>query len=304
MTGYDVNLLKGCLSSLIIPPENTTEVALSPTPSFACRQHCYTDGSTLAFLRNTTCSCRKDMPTGFTLSASCSLGSWQVFWVHHGTTESQLTLRGWSEVITGHTYTKPKEDIRLNAAFVPDDPKVPVTFSFEDGTSLVTSSPPLYRSFDSAGSQKVMVTAVVGSIKLSSTISVTIEDVDEGTAPKLVLVTSWHEPSPRTATHSVSVFDDDVTNCTFRYGDGTKQLLTPLLPYGSATQTNFTYEFCGRYNVVADCNNTYGSTSGNYMFLSRALSSSSLLPYFIQTGMNYTIDVAGSVTFLKVCESF
>ena len=269
----------------------------SPNPVTTCRQGCNDAGRALALVRNNAeCRCADVAPDDVTPPIACSSGDWYAYRVHRAISQHALNLRAWSQMRTGRDYTKPGEDVAFYASHDLGLDST-FTFTFDDGTTLVTSSSPVYHAFQTAGVHAVTVTTRVGVIELNATASVEIEDVDEGTEPELVAVTSWHEEKARVARYSVFVADEHSTNCTLRYGDGTSLVLATFSDFGETRQTDYRYGVCGGYHVVAECNNTYGRTADSEFFLAREMDTfSSYLPL----GKDFNISVAGGINFLEV----
>ncbi|KAK7506559.1 hypothetical protein BaRGS_00002034, partial [Batillaria attramentaria] len=296
LSWYNDRFLQGCSSEFSIPQNDVIDIPSDQDSRTACRRYCSDLGHSLALMKHTTfCSCSDAITDDVTLSSTCNDGEWHVYSVHHVIDKHQLKLRAWSEMTTGRNYTKPGEDVRLYAT-LDLDLEATFTFSFQDGTTLVTSTPPVYHAFKKAGTHNVTVSAKVGIVQVDQVISVTIEDVDEGKKPDLVVVTSWHEPDAKTALHSVLVVDEHDTNCSFHYGDGARLSLPTFADFGTSRLTNYTYYLCGRYRAVAECNNTYGQTSEQFEFLARAMETFS--SYRLQ-GVGFNISVAGGEEFLQ-----
>lgn len=267
-------------------------------PAASCRQRCYDNGHVLALLRNSSvCSCNSTLSLlALLLPTPCGAGSWNVYRVHHVTTTTELTMRAGNQTMTGRSYTKPSEDVGFFATL---DLSIDTTFNFtfDDGVTLLTAAPPVYHSFATARAHQVKVSAWVGVVQVGTSFKVDIQDVDEGRAPDLVALTSYHEMEPRTALHSILVVDEEVSNCSFRFGDGATLGLPLFQDFGSSQRMNHTYGICGRYNAVVDCSNTHGSVTDNYVFTAREWEPVySSLTY----GNNYSVPAAGNVSFLKV----
>ena len=297
--GFNDNFLKGCSSTISVADDALVDVTSSPNAITACRQQCSDAGHALALVRhNVDCSCADVMPDNVPLTSACSLDDWHVYHANHVVSQHTLKMRAWSEMTTGRSYTKPGEDVAFYATHDLDLDST-YTFSFDDGTTLVTSSSPVYHAFKTAGAHEVTVTTQVGIIKLNATTSVLIEEIDEGVEPDLVAVTTWHEEDARAALHEVFVADEHSTNCTLRYGDGQDLDLPTFADFGEIRQTNYQYQTCGRYNVVAECSNAYGQTTENVFFLAREMDTfSSYRPF----GEDFNISVAGGTSFLEVVD--
>ena len=290
------------------------DVTSSANPITACRQRCNDAGHALAFVRQTTdCRCADVMPENVTAcgggggsgGSGGGSGDWGVYRVHHViTTQHALRLRAWSQRTTGRDYTKPGEDVALYASHHLDL-DLAYTFAFDDGTTLVTSRPPVYHAFETAGSHEVTVTTAVGLISLNASVEVLIEDVDEGSQPALVAVTSWHEETKaRTALNEVFVAEEHSTNCSLSYGDGRGGggggggvTLPTFEVFGGKRRTEHLYAVCGRYRVEAECRNAYGLTREDLFFLARERDTFSA---HRRLGEGFSISVAGQPDFLKV----
>ena len=297
--GFNDNYLKGCSPSWADVSDAIIDLASSYLPVTACRQLCSDAGHTLALVRHRAdCSCADVIPADIISSDACSSEAWLVYRTHHVTNEHALQLSAWSESTTRRAYTKPGEDVAFYATHHLLGLQSIFSFTFDDGTTLVTSKVPVYHAFWTAGTHWVVVTTEVGTVGLNTTISVLIEDVDEGQEPSMVAVTSFHERDAKAALHYVFVADEHSTNCTLDYGDGATLNLPTFADFGETEHSSYQYAVCGRYNVVVDCNNTYGQTTENSMFLAREMDT--FFSYRMQGTADFNVSMSGWYNFLEV----
>ncbi|RUS72704.1 hypothetical protein EGW08_019540, partial [Elysia chlorotica] len=122
---------------------------------------------------------------------------------------------------TKNSYTKPGEDILFSASLGLDNVGVIYRFEFDDGITVITTSPTVSHSWLLAGTHHVNVTARLGIVTVTGELQVVVEDVDEGQPPDVVGLAVGHDDKESlTARSSVKMFDEHKVQCSLTYGDG------------------------------------------------------------------------------------
>ena len=292
-------LYLGCMSSDDLIEDFYIDARSSPdiSPETQCRLNCHGIGKRLALIKNSvSCACLDKVDYSLLTFAPCD-GHWETFHITHLTESHGYKLVLEAKPQSKNSYTKPGEDILFTASLGLNDVDVIYRFDFDDGVTVITTSPQVSHSWMLDGSHHVNVTARLGIVTITGDLQVKIEDIDEGQPPDVVGLTVGHDDiESLTARSSVKVFDDHRVQCSLSYGDGSVVETHTVDVFGGDISTAHNYSTCGLYEVQAICSNTYGSTNSSASFYAREL-----IPKYatLSSGDVFNISTFGNDIFIK-----
>ncbi|GFS01434.1 hypothetical protein ElyMa_002838400 [Elysia marginata] len=301
-TGYNISeeMYLGCV-------ENSTDltadfyVDVRPnkdiSPSTQCRLDCNGIGKTYALMRGAVlCACRDHIEASAVSTSACH-AKWDVFYVSSVTQTHSYALALDSKSQSSNSYTKPGEDFLFFASLGLSNVEVIYRFDFDDGVTVITTSPPVSHSWLLDGGHSVNVTAKLGLVVISGEVQVMVEDVDEGQPPSVVGLTVGHDAKQALmARASLRTFEERKVQCTLYYGDDDVSDSFSIDVFGGVVDKYHNYSACGQYKVQASCSNAYGNTNASSVFYAKEL-----VPKYtiLSSGDNFSIATFGNDGFFN-----
>lgn len=244
--------------------------------------------------KEVSCACVNDINLASLSQVSCA-DRWHVYAVSHLQTKNNYQMHLDYTPQSKNPYTKPGEDFLFNVTIDYNLDTV-YRFEFDDGVVVLTTKPPVTHSWVTPGSHNVTVSTEIGIVSLTSTLQVTVEDVDEGKAPAFLGTALLHDLTALTVKILVMVVDDYLTSCYMSFGDGQESPVYEFNSSGNNYTTVHEYRVCGFYRIHTRCANKYGNTSADLGFWAREMETEY---HYISSQENFNVSVLGDYTFFK-----
>ncbi|XP_060067156.1 uncharacterized protein LOC132547416 [Ylistrum balloti] len=266
-------------------------------PIESCRSMC--NAAIILMKNGSFCSCagREILSEIDTRNGSCDSSSvWQVFSASGVAEENPYSMTVSVRTLQTRDYVKPMETVIIEIK-----PNHIAKTSYEvdcgDGVTFVTHKTSINYFWRSAGKHTITVRSRVGILSFESYFSFEVLDVDENTAPEMVVLFGAHDE-----THqfhgSFELFLTDLANisrCDVAFGDSNQLSYDFKDQYFYHEEFQHIFNTFGQYIVSAHCKNNYGVDSSSLMFLSKRFD----VPFYHKVlGDAFEVPLAGGQAFV------
>ena len=263
-----------------------------------CREYCHFARKHFSVVSDTQkCFCSdNDFDYTSVVESKCGeANNWKVFWSSGVSSSNSFELRIKVVPLQTRPYVKPGETVKLaiesNILAYTE-----YNVNFGDGTSIVTPEMDTSHSWKNAGTFTITIQTTVGEVTITNKTQFTIEDVDEGVKPEMVVMSNYHSTTQMTGEFEVEVFDNAETKCFVNFDDGSQAVeLGPWSSYFGEKEFGHGYSVVGEYNVSTKCDNMYGTTSNVTTFVSKKFD----IPFrYYSLADDFHVDIAGGRAFI------
>ena len=177
------------------------------------------------------------------------------------------------------------------------DVEVPFTIDFGDGVVTEVADKDVSYYWENEGTYEIMVETAVGMVSISSKVSFTIEDVDEGYAGDFILIDTFHNEKSLVGHVDLTSIDYAESNCKLGVQDLDRDMrfeyeeLTNYVEFRSL-QLNFTS--FGQYYFGVKCYNPYGEIHNDTKFTSQKFETTF---HFQELGTDFQTAMVGDAQF-------
>lgn len=263
-----------------------------------CRETCISlQEPTFSLIKgDDTCACSgKDILDNVILSNNtCGEDAWLVFFASGITKEHPYFIDLAVQHLTSRDYIKPSESVLIQMTtnlhgfveFIVD---------MGDGIKITTLERNIYHYWYQEGNYSISATTKMGSITVSGTTYINIQDVDEGIPPEVVHISGYHFSRNLIGTFDIVAASNYSTVCFVDFGDGSMPYKVTSSPeFVSQQNVGHTFVQLGLYHISATCKNAYGEMSYSTLFLAKSFD---LLFEYFQIGHTFQISYASGIDY-------